>query len=106
MQMWALGGFAATMIERPLLSPEYRLELAGAEGLVLRSERRRRRLTGELVCLIAPLIDGVRTSDELVEALAGRASAAEVYYTLLWLEQEGYVIDVAALEAGETTAFW
>jgi hypothetical protein len=50
-------------------------------------------LQGRLHTLVVPLIDGHRTEQQIIEALAREASAPEVLYSLVTLERRGYVIE-------------
>ncbi|WP_437766244.1 hypothetical protein WMF27_25600 [Sorangium sp. So ce281] len=72
------------------------VELAGdKETVFLIGERERTMLRGRVVHLLGPLLDGRRTADELVAALDGEASAAEVRYALRRLEERGHVLETA-----------
>src|SRR5437667_20622 len=54
-------------------------------------QARHKALRGRFSQLVAPLIDGKRSADEIAEQLEDRLSAAEVYYTLRHLEKKGYI---------------
>lgn len=82
-----------------------RVEPAGDnETVFLIGERERFMLRGRVYRLLAPLLDGLRTEDELVSALEGEASAAEVRHALARLEQRGYLAEAAP--APEVAGFW
>ncbi|XXX72874.1 TOMM precursor leader peptide-binding protein [Sorangium sp. So ce134] len=85
-----------------------RVEPAGdKETLFLIAERERFLLRGRVYRLLGPLLDGRRTEEELVSALDGEVSAAEVRYALRRLEERGYVAEAApAPENPETAGFW
>ena len=93
------------MLTRPSFKPHLRV-VVDANGVFLLSERGETLLTGEPERLVASLVDGRRTTDELIEALAGSLSEAEVYYALLRLEQEGYVHEAAPRLAPAQEAYW
>src|SRR5262245_16923015 len=63
-----------------------RVERLPGEGVMLLSERGQTLLRGRLYELVAPLIDGRRVADEIVEQLKDHLSAAEVYHALRHLE--------------------
>lgn len=50
-------------------------------------------LTGRTYELLAPLIDGCHTIDEITNRLQGQISAAEVYYALMLMQKKGYIIE-------------
>ena len=71
--------------------------LSGTE-VVLLSERDRFALNGPVHAALAPLLDGTRTADELVAALAGTHPPAHVHLALLRLRSQGFVVE-AGIEA-------
>lgn len=74
--------------------------------MFLLTEREHRVLMGRLYELVAPLIDGKRSTEVIVEALNQQASAAEVYYALGLLETQGYVMESRECGSPEMAAFW
>jgi hypothetical protein len=62
-------------------------------GVLLHSEKGQAVLRGRLYELVAPLIDGRRSVDDLVDQLDGRLSAAEVYHVLRHLETKDYLAE-------------
>ena len=64
---------------------------AGADRVFLLGEREHFLLRGKLYAAMAPLLDGRRTVDEVIAALEGQASAAEVHYALMRLDERGYL---------------
>ena len=94
------------MIERPVFKPTFHVEVVGPEGVFLLSEQGHFVLKGELYCAMAPLLDGLHTADEIVDALADEGSAAEVYYALSLMESKGYAVEVAAEIPIGRAAFW
>jgi hypothetical protein len=95
------------MIRIPSLKKYFRVEAVPSEGVFLLSEFGHFVLTGHLQESLVPLIDGTRTADALVEALADRARPEEVYYALLMLEQKGFIeeSDVPGARP-HTTTLW
>ena len=64
-----------------------------SKDLLLLSERDSVLLSGDLYQLLMPLLDGCHTADEIVDLLQEKASAAEVYYALMLMEQKGYIVE-------------
>ena len=70
------------MLERPAFRRHLRAAVVEDEGVFLLGEHDRRVLTGRLALLVAPLLDGTRTIDEIVATLDGVATADEVRGTI------------------------
>ena len=81
------------MLNQPKFKPDVRVEIAESEGVFLISERNSLFISDRLSQLIIPLINGQRTTDEIVDLMEGKASATQVYYTLMQMEQKGYIIE-------------
>ena len=81
------------MIHRPQFKAHFHIETVSGEGVFLISERGYAVLTGHFFELVAPLIDGRRSADDIVEKLQAQASPAEVYYALMLLEEKGYIVE-------------
>jgi len=81
------------MLDQPNLKPGVRVEIVESEGVFLISERNSLLISDRLSQLIIPLINGQRTTDEIVDLIEEKASATEVYYTLMQMEQKGYIIE-------------
>lgn len=88
----------------PAIKHHLRVAPGGGETLYLIGEREHFMLRGRIYRLLVPLLDGRRTTAELIEALAREASAAEVVYALSRLEQRGYLAERAP--APEIGGFW
>ena len=100
------GGLAA-VANRLWLRPTYaRQAVSDDELLLVPGTGSARRLHGRLPVRLAPLLDGTRSAHEIVAALDGEFPAERVYYTLLMLEQKGYVESAPALTPPEAAAFW
>ena len=93
------------MLQQPQFKPHFQVETVDSDGVFLLSETGTVMLGGRLPKLLVPLIDGQRSVDEIVNELAGHASAAQVYYALLELERQGYLIE-GAMPLGRTEAAW
>jgi ribosomal protein S12 methylthiotransferase accessory factor len=94
------------MLKRPLFNPSFRVETVSNEGVFLLSERGQFLLRGGLNCLLAPLIDGSNTVDDIVDRLHGHAPAADVYYALEVMEKKGYAVEADAAGSPEQATFW
>ena len=94
------------MMQRPQFKAHFHVEVVKGEGVFLVSEIGHSVLNGRLFETVAPLIDGRRTVDEIIDALQGQASAAEVFYAITLLEKKEYLSESDhSLPAGES-AFW
>jgi hypothetical protein len=89
-----------------VLKPHLHVEPTSNGKVFLVGEHERFMLQGRLHALVAPLIDGRRSEQQILEALAHEASAPEVLYSLFTLERQGYVVEVRPGLALEEAAFW
>ncbi|MBZ8183175.1 TOMM precursor leader peptide-binding protein [Oscillatoria salina] len=94
------------MIQQPRFKHCFHVEVVEPEGVFLLWEQDPIFLTGQIYKNLAPLLDGSRTVEELVNLLADKVSAPEVYYALMRLEQQGYIVDDKGNLPPETNAFW
>lgn len=90
----------------PVFKQHYLVEVFPGEGVLLLSENGCRALHGRPYELVAPLLDGRRSADEIVCALAGQVDAATVYYVLNLLENKGYLTEASPDISPDTAAFW
>jgi ribosomal protein S12 methylthiotransferase accessory factor len=63
-------------------------------------------LSGRVFEALAPLIDGIRSTDDVIAAVQSRVSAAEAYYAITVLEQKGYLIESTATGPTPEAVFW
>ena len=94
------------MINRPKFKSFFHIEVVESVGVFLLSESDYFVLTGNLYEQLAPLIDGQRTDDDLVELLDGQAKPAEVYYALMLMQKKGYLVNNDEPLSSEESAFW
>ena len=94
------------MIATPRFTPQFRVEVMPGEGVLLLSDAGHAVLNGRLFERVASMIDGRRTTDEIVDALHGDVSAAEVYYAIGVLAQKGYVQEGGRSIPAGTAVFW
>lgn len=81
------------MLNKPTLKRCFQYKTVDSEDIFLISERGSFRLIGRLYRLLMPWLDGHHTVDEIVEQLQDKVSAPEVYYTLMLMEQKGYIVE-------------
>lgn len=86
--------------------PHFRVEIVNDREVFLVAEQERFLLKGERHALVARLLDGTRSEWDIVEALSGKLSPPEVYYTILQWEQGGYLTEVSPQLSPEAAAFW
>lgn len=94
------------MLKFPIVKANLTPVVLPGEGVLLLSENGASALHGQVYEWIVPLLDGRRSTDEIVDALANRVDGARVYYALMLLEKNGHVAERAPDLPRETTAFW
>jgi len=93
------------MLRHPTLKAHLTAGAVPGEGVILVSEEGSWTLQGALFEQVLPLLDGVRTPEQIVTALAP-APRAEVYYALEVLEKKGHLMDrTSGLEVA-FAAYW
>jgi oxazoline/thiazoline synthase len=93
------------MMRRPRFKPHLRVEVVPGEGVFLLSEWEQRVLQGRLFELVASCLDG-GPAEEVCARLRGKASPAEVAYTIARLEQKGCLTDGDAPVPPGDAALW
>ena len=94
------------IIERPLIAPHFDWHKIGDASVVLVSETYSASLYGELYIHLLPLIDGVRTRQEIVDALSDQYEPLKVKTALTNLAAKGYAVSADyTMEAGQA-AYW
>src|SRR5437868_14575001 len=94
------------MLARPQFRPDADVQIVPGQGVFIVSEQRTVLLRGGLYDLVAPLLDGTRTAQDIAAALGCEAPPAEIYYTIELLEQKGYAVERAdGLSRGEAALF-
>jgi len=94
------------MIQHPTFKSHLHIERLDEEGLMLLSERGQVVLRGRLYGIVAPLIDGRRSADDITEELKGQLSAAEVHYVLKQLEKKHYLTAGNGSVRAAGQAYW
>ena len=93
------------MLRHPVLKANLTAGAVPGEGVILVSEEGSWTLQGGLFEQVLPLLDGVRTPEQIVAALAP-APRAEVYYALEILEKKGHLMDQAPGLEAAFAAYW
>ena len=91
---------------KPELRSCYETEVLDDRNVFLFGERGKHLLTGAAYPVLVPLLDGSRTSEEILDAVSDQIGSTEVYYALRRLEDLGYIRESAGLEAGPLARFW
>lgn len=94
------------MINTPVFKAHLHVEVFPGEGVLILSEEAAKALHGGAYKKIVPLIDGQRSTDEIVDALAGQVDAARVYYVLNGMEAKGYLAEATPDIPASVAAFW
>jgi bacteriocin biosynthesis cyclodehydratase domain-containing protein len=94
------------VIRRPRFKPHFNVVVDPPDAVYLLTEREHFALSGRLYVLVAPLLDGQRTSEAVVACLKGKAEPEEVYYALGLLEARGYLAEGRAGADARSEAFW
>jgi oxazoline/thiazoline synthase len=81
------------MLKKPQLKNSFRFEQVDSDGIFLMSETETIFLKNPLFQKLIPLIDGKLTEEEIVDQLSSELPETYVYYTLMELEQKGFVIE-------------
>jgi bacteriocin biosynthesis cyclodehydratase domain-containing protein len=94
------------MILRPAFKARFHIEAVPGEGIFLLSENQQFVLEGPQLWHVVPLIDGSRTTNQIVEALQSLASPGEVYAAIALLEREGHIQEADPSMPLQFAAFW
>jgi oxazoline/thiazoline synthase len=95
------------MISRPVFQYHLHVEVSPREPVVyLFSERRVFALQGRTFVLLAPLLDGTRTRQQILQRLAFEASREELETALAILEERGHVCEADDSLPPSVSAFW
>ena len=94
------------MLSTPVFKAHLHVEVIPDEGVLILSEEAAKALHGGAYEKIVPLMDGQRSTDEIVDALAGQVDAAKVYYVLNSMESKGYLTEATPDIPASVAAFW
>lgn len=93
-------------MEVPAFKACFRVVPVDGCGALLLAEDSAHLLSGAIYATVVPLIDGVRSIDDIVDAADGALDPAVVRYALLRLESAGYLIESQPEIGPEVSAFW
>ena len=93
------------MFKKPQFKPHFHVEAVEPSTLYLMSEQGHIALSGRIYVLLAPLLNGQHTVDEIVEQLKDDTSLFGAYHALTSLESQGYLTEAADVP-NEVAAFW
>ncbi|MFW5766398.1 MAG: TOMM precursor leader peptide-binding protein [Coleofasciculus sp.] len=91
------------MINKPIIKPYFHIEILDSTVFLI-SEQESFALNGQLYTQLTPLLTG-QTVDDIIEQLQNTASAAEIYYALMLMEQNGYIVEAQDHISSEIAAF-
>jgi bacteriocin biosynthesis cyclodehydratase domain-containing protein len=94
------------MLSRPRFKNSYCVKAVGEQQVFLLNEHDYIVLEGRACNLLAPLLDGRRTVEEILAELDGEVALAEAIYTLRSLEEKGYVVEAEDGLPEDRAAFW
>ena len=80
-------------IDKPKFKSCFHVEIVESVGVFLLSESEHYVLEGRIYELLAPLMNGDRTENELANLLKGQVEAREVFYALMRMQQKGYIVE-------------
>ena len=93
------------MITYPVFSPVYRVEIQD-DKLLLSSDGRFTILNSKVCLSIAPYLTGREPLNRIIYKLRDQHTAEEIHFTILLLEQDGYIVDGESLKTNNHHAFW
>ena len=80
-------------INKPKFKSCFHVEIVESVGVFLLSESERYVLEGRTYELLAPLMNGDRSENELANLLKGQVEPREVFYALMRMKQKGYIVE-------------
>jgi ribosomal protein S12 methylthiotransferase accessory factor len=94
------------MIDTPIIRPHLHLQTAPPDQVFLYGEGRQYALSGKSFVAVTELIDGKRSSNDIIESLIDTVSTTESAYALLMLEKHRYIEEAPRALPPEQAAFW
>ena len=94
------------MLNQPQWKHSFHVEILEPENVCLLTENEYKVLTGSTYCLLAPLLDGQHTTEQLIGLLEAQVSTPEIYYALHLLERDGLIVESDHSSPSDVTAFW
>jgi oxazoline/thiazoline synthase len=93
------------MLNKPKFKCDFKVEIVESEGVFLISERKSFLLRGYLYEILAPLLNGQHSIDEILDKTLPQllqkkisnqeflSVSANIYYSLMQMEQKGYIVE-------------
>lgn len=94
------------MFKKPCFKPHFHIEVVEPHTVYLLSEEGNAALSGSLYVLLAPLLDGRNTVEDIVAKLKGKISLLAIYNGLTRLQHKGYLMEGEENLPQEVAAFW
>ena len=94
------------LVEVPQRAPHLGFRVIGDKQVLLASETFNTLLRGRIHCDLMPLLDGRRTREDIVAALAPAHSESDVRRAILSLASRGYVVSGDYAMVPERAAYW
>lgn len=94
------------MLKIPAFKKNLHLEIISGEGVLILYEKGANVLYGISYEQVIPLINGQRSTSEIVDALEGHVDAARVFFVIGTMESKGYLIEAIPIVSDESAAFW
>lgn len=92
------------MIKHPVFRSYFKVRQKKGEGTFILSDFGHHILDGEVENIVIPLIDGVKSTDEIANSLSGQIPIEAIYYTILKLEKNGFIKDVNQKELDDLSS--
>lgn len=94
------------MLHTPVLRSHLHLTIVQPDKVFLLSESTQHVVRGRSSLRVIELIDGARSTDEIVTALNPDISMLQVYYVLTLLEKHGYIQEACPEVPTSASAYW
>jgi ribosomal protein S12 methylthiotransferase accessory factor len=94
------------MIETPVIRPHLHVQTVLPDRVFLYGEGRQYALSGKAYVAVSELIDGKRSSNDIIESLIDTVSTTDSAYALLMLEKNRYIEEAPVSMPVEQAAFW
>lgn len=86
--------------------PHYTVRQLDKTSIILITEHDRYFLRGHVFALIANLLSGAHSTDEIVAKLLDKIAPEKTYHALMLLEREGHIIPAKGKLSKEQSAYW
>jgi bacteriocin biosynthesis cyclodehydratase domain-containing protein len=94
------------MVRLPALKPHLRQVSVEGDGVFIFNEFGSKLYSGQLYEKVIHLVDGIKTTDEIIDELSKSFSASEVYFVLIDLFQDSIIFDAHEYVFSAHDSFW